>query len=156
MMTLWSAWFYSLVMMPCASWLSSHIASSQPKERVAACPESVTPEPGRWGTPICGAACRVSCTAGHERKLSMNVEPARAFRDNDNCMTSSSCASSPPPPNASTSPVPPSFELGAKDSQRWSLTLEDFYIIALFHRVGRRSPPGKGAKALPSCQRLNL
>jgi hypothetical protein len=86
----------------------------------------------------------------------MNVEPARAFRDNDNCMNSSSCASSSLPSNTRASPVPPSFELGAKGSQRWSLTLEDFYTIALFHRVGRRSPPGKGARALPSCQRLNL
>jgi len=66
------------------------------------------------------------------------------------------CASSPLSPNASTSRVPPSFELGAADSQRWSVTLEESYTILLFHRVGGRSPPGKGAKALLCDQGLSL
>ena len=100
-----------------------------PTERAGRCLcRSVTPEPGRWRPNLCG----LHVGSGEERKLSMNVEPARAFRDNDNCMNSSSCASSSLPSNTRASPVPPSFELGAKGSQRWSLTLEDFYTIARF------------------------
>jgi hypothetical protein len=80
----------------------------------------------RW-RPICAG-----CMSGRERKLSMNVKPARAFRDNDNCRNSSGCASSPLSSNTSTSPELRSFELGAKDSQRWSLTLEDFNLSGCF------------------------
>jgi hypothetical protein len=79
----------------------------------------------------------------------MNIKPAGAFRDNDNCMNSSSCASSSLPSNTNTSPDAAKLELGAKDGQRGSLTLENFYTIALFHCVGCCSPPGKGARALP-------
>jgi hypothetical protein len=85
----------------------------------------------------------------------MSSLPAH-FRDNDNCMTLEQPRILVAVGERSTSPVPPGFELGARDSQRWSVTLEDSSTIALFHRVGRRSPPGKGTKALLSCHRLSL
>jgi hypothetical protein len=61
----------------------------------------------------------------------MNLEACRQHFHGTECV-SDSCAPSSLSPNARTSPVPPSFELGAPDRQRWSITVEDSYTIRPF------------------------